>query len=128
MDTNKLIELLTILNQVNGDTKSNLNNSNNIDKHLLNKKVIIRTYSAGVHFGELIEKSDNEVILKNSRRLWYWETANKGISLSEVANVGLSDNSKLCSPVDLIWLHAIEIIPCAEKAILNIESKHEYKA
>lgn len=92
------------------------------------KKCIIRTQSAGVHFGELSEKSGKEVILKNSRRLWYWKTANKGISLSEVANAGVAKDSKVCAPVDFIWLEAIEIIPCTKEAIKNIEGQDEYKA
>lgn len=95
---------------------------------LIGKKVIIRTYAAGVHYGELIEKDGKEVILKNSRRLWYWKTENKGISLSEVANAGLHKDSKVCSPVDLIWLEAVEIIPCTKEAIKNIEAANEYKA
>ena len=95
---------------------------------LTGKKVIIRTQSAGVHYGELSEKSGKEVILKNSRRLWYWKTANKGISLSEVANAGVAKDSKVCSVVDFIWLEAIEIIPCTKEAIKNIEGQDEYKA
>lgn len=95
---------------------------------MIGKKVIIRTFSAGVHFGELTHKEGKEVILKNSRRLWYWKTANKGISLSEVANAGLAKDSKICAPVDLIWLEAIEIIPCTKEAIKNIEEQNEYKA
>ncbi len=94
----------------------------------LNKKVIIRTFSAGVHFGELIEKEGKEVILKNARRLWYWKTSNKGISLSEVANGGLAKDSKVCAPVETIWLEAVEIIPCTKEAIKNIEAQDEYKA
>lgn len=95
---------------------------------LTGKKCIIRTQSAGVHYGELSEKSGKEVILKNARRLWYWKTANGGISLSEVANAGLNKDSKVCAPVDFIWLEAIEIIPCAKEAIKNIEAANEYKA
>lgn len=95
---------------------------------LTGKKCIIRTQSAGVHYGELAEKSGKEVILKNSRRLWYWKTANSGISLSEVANAGVHKDSKVCSPVDFIWLEAIEIIPCTKEAIKNIEATNEYKA
>lgn len=94
----------------------------------IGKKVIIRGYAAGVHYGELIEKDGKEVILKNSRRLWYWKTDNKGISLSEVANGGLHKDSKVCSPIDLIWLEAAEIIPCTNIAIKNIEGQNEYKA
>lgn len=95
---------------------------------IVGKKCIIRTQSAGVHYGEVAEKVGKEVILKNARRLWYWKTANKGISLSEVANAGVAKDSKICSPVDLIWLEAIEIIPCAKEAIKNIEAQDEYKA
>lgn len=95
---------------------------------LIGRKVIIRTYSAGVHYGELVEKDGAEVILKDARRLWYWKTANKGISLSEVANVGLAKDSKACEPVDNIWLIAIEIIPCTKEAIKNIEAQNVYKA
>lgn len=95
---------------------------------IIGKKCIIRTQSAGVHYGEVIEKIGKEVILKNSRRLWYWKTANSGISLSEVANAGLHKDSKVCAIVDSIWLEAIEIIPCAKEAIKNIEGQNDYKA
>lgn len=95
---------------------------------LVGKKCIIRTYSAGVHYGEVAEKDGKEVILKNARRLWYWKTSNKGISLSEVANAGLAKDSKVCAAVDLIWLEAVEIIPCTKEAIKNIEAQDEYKA
>lgn len=96
--------------------------------NFVGQKVIIRSYAAGVHYGELVEKSGKEVILKNARRLWYWKTANNGISLSEVANEGLNKESKVCAPVDNIWLEAVEIIPCTKTAIKNIEGQNEYKA
>jgi hypothetical protein len=95
---------------------------------LMNKKVIIRTYSAGVFFGTLIEKEDDEVILKDARRLWIWKTNNRGISLSEVANTGLAETSRVCATVPLHWLKAIEIIPCSDEAIKSIEEKNDYKA
>lgn len=94
---------------------------------MIRQKVIIRTYAAGVHYGELSEKAGKEVILKDARRLWYWKTANGGISLSEVANEGLHKDSKVCAVVDNIWLEAIEIIPCTETAIKNIEGANVYK-
>lgn len=95
---------------------------------MVGKKVIVRTYSAGVHFGEIVEKDGTEVILKNARRLYFWKTANNGISLSEVANAGLHKDSKVCSPVKLQWLDAIELIACTDEAISNIENQNEYKA
>jgi len=95
---------------------------------MIGKKCIFRSYASGVHYGELAEKDGKEVIIKNARRLWYWKTTNKGISLSEVALAGLAKDSKVCAPVDAIWLEAIEIIPCTKEAIKNIEAADEYKA
>jgi len=95
---------------------------------LIGSKVIARTYSAGVHFGELAEKVGTEVILRKSRRLYYWKTKNNGVSISEIANEGLSSESKVCSPVNQQWLDVIEIIPCTEGAAQNIEAQDEHKA
>lgn len=36
------------------------------------KEVIVRTYSAGVHVGELVSHKGTEVTLKNARRIWKW--------------------------------------------------------
>lgn len=95
---------------------------------MIGDKVIIRTYSAGVHFGTLEQKSGNEVILKDSRRLWYWK-AKESISLSAIANYGVNDKeSKITGAVDSIWLEAIEIIPCTAKAIKSIEGAKDVEA
>lgn len=95
---------------------------------MIGKKVIIRTYSAGVWFGELSQKDRNEVILLNARRMWTW-WAKEGISLSSVAVHGIKENkSKIAESVDCVWLEAIEIIPCSDKAILNIEGAPNAKA
>src|ERR1017187_7999219 len=74
----------------------------------IGKKCIFRSYSSGVHYGELAEKDGKEVIIKDARRLWYWKTNDKGISLSEVALSGLAKDSKVCAPVASIWLEAVE--------------------
>ena len=100
---------------------------NEIDKYFIGKKVIVRTFSAGVHFGEIELKAGSEVILKEARRITYWETINGGISLSEVANEGLDVGSKVCQRVENIWLDAIELILCKENAIINIEGFDDYK-
>lgn len=91
---------------------------------MIGKDVIIRTYSAGVFFGELAEKSGEEVILKDARRMYYWK-AKQGISLSACALYGVDDTSKIIEPVESIWLKAIEIIPCSETAI-NLLKGAEY--
>jgi hypothetical protein len=89
---------------------------------------IIRTYTAGVWFGKVLSKKDNEIILGEARRLYYWKTSNKGISLSEVAIHGLHSDSKVCEAVAKIWLQPIEIIPCTDDAIKNIQGQKNYVA
>jgi len=99
-----------------------------IGSDLIGKKVIIRTYNAGVWFGELGQKDGNEVILKDARRMFRWWAA-ESISLSAVSIHGIKhDKSKICEAVEQIWLEAIEIIPCKEKAINSIEGAENVKA
>lgn len=88
----------------------------------LGKKVIIRANHAGVFYGTLAEKAGDEVTITNCRRIWYWEGA---ASLSELAVSGVTRprDCKFCVPVSRITvLDVIEIIPCTDAAITNIES------
>jgi len=102
--------------------------SNNTLNSMLNKKVIIRTYSAGVWFGLLSEKAGNEVILKDARRMYRW-WAKESISLSAVAIHGLiHEKSKIVESVESVWLEAIEIIPCTDVSIKSIEDAENVKA
>ena len=95
---------------------------------MVGKKCVIRTYSAGVWFGEIAEKSGNEVIVKNARRMWKW-WAEEGISLSSVALHGVKrDQSKIVESVPAVWLEAIELIPASDKAIASIEGAPNVKA
>ena len=90
------------------------------------EKVIIRTYSAGVHFGTLVGEPKSkdgyyEVTLENTRRIWKWSGAN---SLSELGTIGTS-NPEGCVfslPLRKNRLHAIEIIYMTDIAIESIES------
>ena len=95
---------------------------------MIGKKVIIRTYSAGVWFGTLDQKDRNEVILRNARRMWAW-WAKEGISLSSVSVNGIiCEKSKIAEAVDAVWLEAIEIIPCSDIAVNSIENSPNAKA
>ena len=95
---------------------------------MIGKNVIIRTYSAGCWFGLLKEKSGNEVILGNARRMWTWKTVS-GISLSACANSGINhEKSNIAEAVECVWLEAIEIIPCTDYAIKSIEGAENAKA
>ena len=72
--------------------------------------VLIRTYSAGVHFGVLKSREGKEVVLTNARRLYSWAGA---CSLSQVAVNGVDyANSKISVVVPEITLtEVVEIIP-----------------
>jgi len=95
---------------------------------MIGKKCVVRTYSAGVWFGEIAEKSGNEVIVKNARRMWRWWAA-EGISLSAVALHGIKhDQSKIAEAVSAVWLEAIELIPASDKAIASIEGAPNVQA
>lgn len=79
--------------------------------------VIVRTYSAGVHMGELAERNGKEVLLKNAKRIWYWEGA---ATLSQLAVDGPGKPEKTKIPVavpEIFLTEAIEIIPVSKKAL-----------
>jgi len=85
---------------------------------MIGKYCVIRTYSAGVHVGEVVSHSGTEVELKDARRIWRWEGAN---TLHEIALRGVGAGSKVSDEVPSIVLtEAIEIIPCADAAIENL--------
>ena len=114
-------QLVSIFGQHTEKSSPGLNN-------MLGQKVIIRTYSAGVWFGQLVEKSGNEVILKDARRMWYWKAA-QSISLSAVATYGVDTGvSKIVEAIPSVWLEAIEIIPCSPVAIDSIEGAPNVEA
>ena len=99
-----------------------------IDREVVGTYAIIRTYSAGVWFGKVLIKKENEIILGEARRLYYWKTLNKGISLSEVSLHGLHEDSKICEALEKVWLQPIEIIPCSNTAKENIKGQKNYVA
>ena len=83
---------------------------------MLGKRCIIRTYSAGVHIGNVAYVNpDNsmEVKLENALRLWRWEGG--GLSLSAVANNGIK-GGRLNRTGEVYLTNAIEYIPTTEEA------------
>ena len=96
-----------------------------LNSFAIGQEVIIRTYSAGVWFGRLKEKSGKEVILTEARRMWRW-WAKESISLSGVALYGINqEKSRITGAVDSVWLEAIEIIPVSGKAAASVRTAQE---
>lgn len=83
---------------------------------LIGKRVLVRTYSAGVHIGTLVSVNpDNamECHLKDALRLWKWE--NGGLSLSAVAHNGIK-GGRLNRTDEVTLTNAIEYIPVTPEA------------
>lgn len=83
---------------------------------LIGKRVLVRTYSAGVHIGTLVSVNpDNamECHLKDALRLWRWEGG--GLSLSAVAHNGIK-GGRLNRTDEVVLTNAIEYIPTTEEA------------
>lgn len=100
-------------------------------KNLIGKKVIIRSYGAGVFFGTLNEAEQCEdkwtVELLNCRRLWKWAGA---CSITQLAVDGTKNPNECMFTVtepSIIISSIIEIHECSEKAINSIESVKEWK-
>jgi hypothetical protein len=94
-----------------------------MDKEFVGKYCMVRTYSAGVFAGIIVKRKGKEVLLKNARRIWYWDGA---ASLSQLATSGTSkpQNCKFPAPVASVLLtEVIEIIPitlAAKKSIAEV--------
>lgn len=84
------------------------------------KYVIIRADRAGVFAGYLESREGSEVIIRDCRRLWYWDGA---ASLSQLAIDGVSkpETCKFPAEVDRAEiLGVIEVLDCTEKARKSI--------
>ena len=114
-----LKEIVELLGMKNTTVESGLNS------FAIGQEVIIRTYSSGVWFGRLKEKSGNEVILTEARRMWRW-WAKESISLSGVALHGIKqEKSRIAGKVESVWLQAIEIIPVSGEPAESIRYAEE---
>lgn len=80
---------------------------------MLGKRCLIRTYSAGVHIGDVAYVNGMEVKLENALRLWKWEGG--GLSLSAVANNGIK-GGRLNKTGEVYLTNAIEFIPTTKEA------------
>jgi hypothetical protein len=122
MDQKFFLQLikLALLNNKENLIKQENETEENSNISLVGQYVIIRTYCAGVWAGILKEKVKNEVYLADARRLYNWSN-NDGISLSGISLNGInSTKSNICAPVNIVWLEAIEIIPCTDNAKATI--------
>lgn len=96
---------------------------------LIGSFVIVRCRDAGVHAGVLTSYHERTAQLAESRRLWRWRVkGNKGITLSDVATVGLdTKDTKVGAPVAILLTETCEIISCTTEAAENIAQFPTYE-
>ncbi|MEN6535442.1 MAG: hypothetical protein ABFD89_17395 [Bryobacteraceae bacterium] len=91
--------------------------------------VIFRGTGAGVHAGELVSRNGTEVVLRKSRRLWYWKGA---ASLSELSQFGVKFPSDCKFGVviegDSLLLGLCELLPVTAAARTSIEGVTPWSA
>ena len=83
---------------------------------------IVRTYSAGVFYGVVDKRKGQEAVMRNARRLWYWDGA---ATLSQLAMEGTKapQKCKFPCPVSRVELiQVIEILDTTEAARKSIEA------
>lgn len=80
---------------------------------LIGQRVLVRTYSAGVHIGTLVTTDGMEAHLKDALRLWQWRGG--GLSLSAVATNGIRDGRLNRTP-EIVLTNCIEFIPVTTEA------------
>jgi len=88
---------------------------------MLGKRCLCRTYSAGVHIGDVVyinPENSMEVKLENALRLWKWEGG--GLSLSAVANEGIK-GGRLNKTGEVYLTNVIEMIPTTKEAEKSYE-------
>jgi len=97
------IELMKLLNDDSSKKESEISCSH----PMLGKRCLIRTYSAGVHIGDVVYANGMEVKLSNAIRLWKWTDG--GLSLSSVANNGIK-GGRLNKTGEVYLTNVIEFI------------------
>lgn len=90
----------------------------------LNRKVLVRSYDAGVYFGTLVAVEGETCKLENARNIWHWTGAS---CLLQIANDGITGDK--VSPVvcNMILNRVCQIMPLTDKAIANLEAQPIWK-
>ena len=98
-----------------------------VDEMIIGKYCIVRCYRASVFAGIVEEREGQEVLIRDARRIWYWDGA---ASLSQLALEGTKKPreckfSAACESV--VVLDAVEVIPCTDAAQRSICGVREWK-
>lgn len=90
-------------------------------------KYIVRAKEAGVFFGEIAERTHDEVTMTNVRKLWHW---NGACAVEQLALEGVKrpDDCKFTVVVpSMIIANPIQIIEASEQACKSIDGVSVWK-
>jgi hypothetical protein len=98
-------------------------------KRTTSRSVIVRTIHAGVHYGHLVEQSDDgtKVVLADSRRIFRWQIDHKRhgtsqVTCSELATFGPYADSRIAAMISSITIvGVIEVMEASQLAADAIE-------
>ena len=93
-------------------------------KEFIGKKVLVRSYDAGVYFGTLEKVEGETVLMRTVRNIWRW---NGATCLSQIANDGIKDGRVSQEVGSMILNRVCQILPLGEKAIKNLEEQPAWK-
>ena len=89
--------------------------------NMIGKKCIVRCDRSGVFFGEVVEIEGQRCLIKNFRKLHYWDgaTAVEGLAVDGTTKPNLCRFTLVVSEGEVYDM--IQCIPCTHKAIESIE-------
>ena len=92
------------------------------------EKFIVRCNRAGVYYGAIVSRNEQEVEMANVRNIYYWSGAG---SVMHLASEGVSRprSCKFSMPVErMVLTEAIQIIPCTDKAVKSLDAVEVWRA
>ncbi len=94
-----------------------------MDTNVSKNIYIIRTYSAGVHVGEVAsyDVTSRSAVLNGGHRIWRWRGANTLTELS-LRGASMDEYTRISErgPDGHILMDVIEVIPCTPEAAANL--------
>ena len=99
-----------------------------INKMFVGRYCIVRCDDAGVHAGIVVAIEGRSIVLKESKRLWYWYVK-KNSYLSSIAIHGLGNGCKISEEMEnpILLTEDCEIIICTKEAEKSIREYEIYQ-
>lgn len=90
--------------------------------NIIGKKCIVRCDRSGVFFGTLEEMEGQQARISNVRNIWWWEGAASVMQLAKEGTKQPNDCKFTVTVSEIVVKDVIQVIPCTEEAIANIEA------